>query len=362
MRRPGEHMSDTWNEPLWRGIGALLSRADDVTGLRMHGLGALASSRLLRTGGSADPALRQDAQAAVATMLLAKPVLERMREATGAALVLIKGPELARLYPDDARTFGDLDILVEDAVRTQRELLASGFQELPDEDGIYVGIHHLPPIVWPALPLKIEVHSRAKWPAGLPAPPTAELVEAAVPSQLADGISTLAPEHHALVVSAHAWAHSPMRSLRDLIDVAAMAEFANDAHVDRLAREWQLTRSWRATRHAIDALFFEGRPPLSLRVWARHLAGVREPTVVENHLQAWISSYWALPPRKALLASGRALLEDARPAHDETWREKLVRAGTAVTHALVPRSEHDRTLGPSAYRGQRRNEPDDVEA
>ena len=49
----------------------------------------------------------------------------------------MKGPEVAAHYPVPSdRPFGDLDLLVEDPEAAQRALIAAGFVEFGEPDGI----------------------------------------------------------------------------------------------------------------------------------------------------------------------------------------------------------------------------------
>ena len=59
------------------------------------------------------------------------------------------------------RSFGDLDLLTDDAEAAQAALLAAGFQEVFEPE-IYEDIHHLRPLWWPGLPLVVELHTRAE--------------------------------------------------------------------------------------------------------------------------------------------------------------------------------------------------------
>jgi hypothetical protein len=229
--------------------------------------------------------------------------------------------------------------------------------EVDDPDGIYVGLHHKRPLVLPGLPLKVEVHAAVKWPRGLTAPAPEELIAAAVPSTVVPGISTLEPAQHALVLAAHAWAHRPLRSVRDLLDVALVAAAVDRASIDRLACAWRVERLWRTTAAAGDALFVGARRPLSVRLFGRHLPAVRERVVLENHLERWLSAGWSLPLPAAARAAGRALRADIVPAPDESWREKAARTAYAFSHPLISTSEHHRAIGPAAFRGQGRNTP-----
>lgn len=76
-------------------------------------------------------------------------------------------------------------------------------------------------------------------------------------------------------------------------------------------------------------------------MWGQNVAAGRERTVLENHLQRWLSDLWALPPHRALARMPRTLREELWPK-GETWRRKLSRTALAVRNAFTRRSEHDR--------------------
>src|SRR4029450_13299262 len=102
--------------------------------------------------------------------------------AVAGPIVLMKGPEVAALWPTpQSRPYSDVDLLVEDAAEAQRALLAAGLRPVGDP-GLYVDIHHLRPLLAPGLAVAVEVHDRPKWIDGLGAPPTVGLLAAAVPS------------------------------------------------------------------------------------------------------------------------------------------------------------------------------------
>ena len=204
-------------------------------------------------------------------------------------MLVLKGPELAARYPNRSRLFGDLDILVTDANETQRALIAAGFVELDDPEGLWVGIHHLPRLSWPGLPLHIEVHSRPKWLEGSSPPRIEELFEAAVPtSSGVPGLLAPSPAHHAILVAAHAWAHQPLGRLRDLVDVGALAAEADPWELDDQARKWGVPRLVATTMDALEAVL-RGRRTTPLRLWAGHVAEVRDQTVFEHHLERMLA-------------------------------------------------------------------------
>jgi hypothetical protein len=268
-----------------------------------------------------------------------------MRAAYDGRILVLKGPEVSVWYPDPSlRGFGDVDVLVDDAAEAHAALLAAGFAEVGDPE-LYVDIHHLRPLAADGLPLPLEVHVRPKWLAPLEAPSTPALMEAAVQgSSGVDGVLALPPEYHALVLAVHSWAHEPLRRLRDLVDVAAVAEGADRREIERLADEWGCRRIWGSTIAAADAVFADGCRPWALRTWAQNLHRVRERTVLENHLQRWMSDFWALPPGTALRRVPHTLGDELGPGGGEGWRAKLARTVLAVRNASQGRSQHDRQL------------------
>lgn len=325
---------------IWEAVDRLVDRAPSLADLRSHRL-ELFAARRWRSRGIPVPEdlVEQERRAAVVT--LAAPVLlERVRAACDGEIVMLKGLDVAARYPDPAlRAFGDVDLLVSDASAVQGALLAAGFEEVGDPS-LYLGIHHLRPLRWPDLPLVVEIHSRPKWIDGGPvAPTTAELLAVAVPSEL--GVKVLPPAYHALLLAAHSWAHEPLRRLRDLIDVAVMAEAAGRSEVAELARAWRIERLWRVTIAAADAVLLGRDRPWALHLWAQNLAKARERTVLENHLQRWLSDFWVMSPLAAAARIPATVGNELRPEGDEGWGNKLSRSLRAMRNASQRRSAHD---------------------
>ena len=79
---------------------------------------------------------------------------------------------------------------------------------------------------------------------------------------------------------------------------------------------------------------------MAIRVFGRHLATVRERTVLENHLLRWLHSFWELPFRRALLRTGGVLRQELLPQPGEAWRDKLVRVRSALLHPSRSMTEH----------------------
>jgi hypothetical protein len=324
---------------LWQAVDDLVRDAP-IDGIRGHKLGAVAA-RLRRRAGRPVPApLAADERGAAVAVTIARPLLEQIRSVCDGPLVLVKGPEVARLYPGSARTFGDLDLFTPDAEKAQRALVAAGFREVDDPEA-FVDHHHLRPLKSPTVGLKVELHTRPLWPFGTPAPRLEPIVERAAPSGVGvEGISAPDPAHHAVMLAAHAWSHDPLRTLRDLIDIAAVSQGTSDVELARTADAWGLAKIWTTTRAAIAALLEEGPTTIPLWTWARHLRAVRERTVFDSHLMRWLHVFWELPPRAAVADLGAAARLTLLPAPGETWQAKLARTRHSVLHPAEPMSTH----------------------
>jgi hypothetical protein len=331
---------------MWQRIDSLLEASGSpLDVLRLHRVELLEARRRRAAGLPLGRELKADLTRVAVDEVAALPLLSRVRESWEGPLMLVKGPEVALDYgAPGLRSYGDLDLLTDDAEAAQAALIAAGFREVFDPE-VYENIHHLRPLWWPGLPLVVELHTRINWPAGIPGPSTAELLGAAVPSRLGvDGITTLPPEEHALVLAAHAWQHQPLGRLGNLIDVAVTLERCDPADVDALARRWGCRRMWRTTHAAIrSVLEGEGRSA-GVALWARHLAEVRERTVFEWHVKDLLAPLWGLPPARALGAVRAELVATAGPEGPESWKAKLARTRLALGNAGVARSEHDRVL------------------
>ena len=332
-------------EDIWTAVDAIIDRAPSLEDLREHRLQLLAERRWSQTGKEIPPHLVAEKKLAAALVLPVPNLLARIGASWSGPMVILKGPELARRYPDGLlRPAGDIDLLVDDAEAAHAALRTAGFVVTGDPRR-YVRIHHLQPLVWPTFPVRVELHRAPKWIDGLNPPSTAELFALAVPAQVgAGGFLTLTPAAHAVVLAVHAWAHEPLRSLRDLVDIAILTAEADLAEIDEIARRWGVANVWRTTHAAVEALFANGRAPVPMRLWARHLESARERTVAESHLERWLSPFWALPVRTALQRTSRRIADEARPVQGELWRTKLSRARLAARNAGVRRSSHQRLL------------------
>jgi hypothetical protein len=337
-------LRSSWGGDLWEAVDALIDRAPSLDDLREHRLQLLAERHWVRSGRAVPPSLSAEKAVAAALALPIPSLLSRIASTWDGPMIVLKGPELASRYPAELlRTAGDIDLLVDDASAAHDALRSAGFVATGDPRR-YVEIHHLQPLVWEDLPVRIEVHHAPKWLEGLEPPSTAELFELAVPARVSPEYLTLAPAAHAVILAVHAWSHGPLHRLRDLIDIAILNAEAEIDMIESLARRWGVYEVWRTTSAVVDALFAAGPRPLSLRLWARHLEAARGRTVAESHLEWWLSPWWALPPPTAMQHTARRLLDDLRPVSGELWRTKVSRARLAVRNARLRRTSHQRLL------------------
>jgi hypothetical protein len=331
---------------LWDGVERLLRRLTPEEASE-HGLGPLAARRLRLAGSGVPDDLLREERAGRTANLVAPAILKRAREAYDGPLLLVKGPELTVRYPDGARRFGDLDLVAGDAEEAQAALLAAGFR-LQDRDWPPEGYddlrrphYHLHPLELSGLGLRIEVHKHAKWPDDLRPPTNDELFEAAVPSVVGiDGLLTPHPSHHAVLLVSHAWGEVPMRRLRQLVDVFAFVDDRDRPELRRLAARWGIERGWSSTLAIGDWLLRGQSEPRLVGIWARYLRELREPTVLEMHVQDWLSPFWLTTPRPAARRTRHAVLRDLRPKPDQSWKAKVRQTTRAVLHPRRMRTEH----------------------
>jgi hypothetical protein len=340
-RKPVVRLSES---PLWSRVGEIAERAPSTSDLRHHRLHLFAASWLRERGRPVSAELRHAERHAAAVALGTEPLMRRIREATDAPMVIMKGVEAAARWPSPRlRPWKDLDLLVEDADAVQAALLAAGFVELgPALD--YRDSHHLRPLGLAGAPLSVEVHARPKWPR--PAAPTfAELAEPGIPAAL--GVpDVFAPSaaHHAVLLAGHAWEHDPLGCVGSLVDVAAAMLDADPDALGEIARRWDIPRIWATTARATDDLLLSGRPRARAPLWRRHLLEARERTVFEGHVERLVAPVAAAPLTAAPLAASRAILQTLRPWPGEGWSSKLRRARQSLRDASARESDHDRNI------------------
>ena len=324
-------------EAPWPAVSRLLDAMDLQTVLA-HQLGPLAAIRWRETGREIPDLLLLHERAAQIRSMQSVPILARVRAAYPGRMMLLKGPELDRLYPRGARLFADLDLLVDDADAAHEALLAADFE--PMVAHLDSRPHHLPPLWWPGSHLPIELHTRLKWPRHLSVPPNQELFAEAVPSSVpVPGLEAPSAAHHAALMAAHGWEHMPLRSIRDLLDVTVLARDADPAELERVVRRWGLSGIWRTTTGTARWLFEAGPAPVATRIWARSLRDPREPSILERHLRRWVTPFWMLPFGRAVVASTKNVLLDMQPVGDEPLRAKLRRIAFVAAHPTMKRSD-----------------------
>jgi hypothetical protein len=327
---------------IWSSVDKLVDRASSTADLLLHRLATFAARRLRAQGHPVPAQLEEEERLAAITAMTAPEVLARARDAYDGPMMLLKGPEVAARYPDPLlRPFHDLDLLVHDAGEAHRALLAAGFQ-VADEKWDKPGIQHRTPLLWPGLPLLVEIHDRPKWVQEISAPPTEELFTLAGPSAANRNVLALSSGPHALLLAVHSWAHQPLRRVLDLVDVLLVSREADPHELSALAEHWHVARLWHTVQATALALLAEGPTPLLCRIWARNLSEVRERTVLETHLERWLSPLGAWPARQALAAAGAALRDDLQPAPGESWAAKLGSVSVAIRHSFMPESDHER--------------------
>jgi hypothetical protein len=336
---------------LWDRVEELVDRAPSLDALRAHGL-HLVAARVWRSRGLSVPSDLVAEERRAAMIAMAAPILlKRARAAYGGELMLMKGPEAAARYPHPAdRFFRDLDILADDAPMAQRGLIAAGFVEFGDPSG-YDDAQHLCPLIWPGFPLVIELHRFPNRPPWLPRVSASEVLALGVPSITGvDGLLAPAAPAHALLLTAHRWAHQPLGRVADLLDVAAVLSDGGRRRAGEIARDWGWDGMSRVALAAGGAVLNGDHKPVSMRLWARHLASARETTVIENHASRIAAPACTVPAKRVPRAVAASMLRTAARREGEQWADKLRRSGLAVAHAFSDTSEHERTLTPTHTR------------
>jgi Uncharacterised nucleotidyltransferase len=324
-------------------IEALVDRLD-LDRIRAHELGPLAAVRWRAIGREVPSELLAEERATRLVARLTPIVLAAVRAAYSGPILLLKGPEIAGRYPQQARRYSDIDLLVRDPAAARAAFLAAGFENVDIPD---VAAYHAKPIVMPGVPLNIELHVSPKWPSRLRPPDSEELFGSAVTSLVGvEGLQAPAPHHHALIVAAHGWAHTALRNARDLVDLAVMAAASDEAQIEEVAARWGVRRLWGTASATADWLLGDGtRPPLAVRVWARHLLTLRDATLSEAYLERWLSCFWILPPRDGVAQFGRTVAGDVRPRDGESWPETLRRLVHGVRGASDSRTARNWKAG-----------------
>lgn len=212
-------------------------------------------------------------------LLVAEDVLDRLVGSDSPGLVLMKGLEVAQLYPTPLhRPSRDLDLLAADPTQTWNAVRAMGFEPNPARRAD-IDHHHLPALGDPTATLGVEVHLRPNVPGW--AELSADLVRAtARPSRTGrEGLLRPRDDVHALLMAMHAWSGG-FTKLRDLFDMCLLA-VGSEVPVERTARDLGLERCWRLTqRLARSVLLGEPPPPLLQRIARPDTTGIERRRTV----------------------------------------------------------------------------------
>lgn len=235
-------------------IETVLERAVDPEAANAQGLRLLLLDREVERGQEL-PKKQRDARY-LAHLL--KPVsvalLARIRAAVEGPLIIIKGPEVSAHYPRPGlRSWCDLDIIAEDAAAVWEQLKAAGFSGGARSEGH--DHRHEPPLSLPGYRLTVEVHRTIPLPLWGRSPDWSWLLRHTYPARSGSGFLAPVPELHAVIIAAHAWAHSPFRSLRDSLDQELLLLDGDPAVAKALADELGVGRLWDAERRLADNVF-----------------------------------------------------------------------------------------------------------
>ena len=309
-------------ETIWARVGQLADRPGNDEDLFHHRLASIAAHRARSRGESLSGPLAEEEGYAAALALAARPVLERVLDAVPGPVLVFKGPEVACRYPAATmRPHHDLDLLVEDSAAAHAALLAAGCELVWDRPSA----HHELPVMFPDLPLIIELHHAPKLPAFARPVHAAELIAGAGPSRWDPRVLAPSPAEHAVLVAGHAWAERPLRRVLDLVDVELLLRDTTREEAGDVARRWGMERMWSATLAAADAILGPAPAPWTLRTWARNLPAVRRRSRREELLERALAPFAALPPGRAALAGAAALAHGLNPRSGESITGRLRR-------------------------------------
>lgn len=209
---------------------------------RTHGFGLLAPD---------EQTAHEGRRAQARTLLSAQSTLERLGAAGDGPLVLMKGLEVAQLYPTPLhRPFRDIDILVSDGRRTWDALVKAGHQ--PAGQRLDLDHHHLPPLASPSGVLGVDVHVRPNLPGWARLDAQVLLATSQASRTGIEGVHRPRDDLHALLLALHCWKGGFARR-RDLLD-ALLLGASSDIPVSTTAAQLGLAAFWRWTVRFSEAL------------------------------------------------------------------------------------------------------------
>lgn len=328
---------------LWTSLDRVIAASPDAAALRVHGLGPIAAWRMRLRSEEVPSEIERLAYGAAYAAVTAVPLLEKVIGILQEPVLVLKGPEVAALYPERTlRTYGDLDLLVEDLPSAERRLRDAGFSELMPDRKIE-GHHHDSPLGMGNLALTVELHRDPGWLSWLTPPSNRELMASAVPSATGvEGALALPVDQQALHLASHAWRHGPFNTLIHLVDIELIRQQSDPGRLDALARRWGLERVWRAECAMIDWYIYgmAETPGALQRFWARHLVRPRERSLMEYYAAFWGRGLAAPTLVEQLEAVALDVRFSVSPHSWQSRRQKLGRIADGARHLGRPASGH----------------------
>jgi hypothetical protein len=186
-----------------------------------------------------------------------REMVRDVRTLVDGPVVLMKGIEVAQLYPESwRRDFVDVDILVGDVEAADVAVRRSGLVAFQSVSTL-PGYHQTAPLVRPGNPVTIELHRRPSSPRWAHFP-SQEIIAQSRPSRTGiDGVMRPRDDHHVVMVAWHFWRDGAHRA-RDLVDLHLLRQQTSDRDIEATADVWEVGNVWRATRVLLDALEDDG--------------------------------------------------------------------------------------------------------
>ena len=253
-----------------------------------------------------DENLNRPRRAHARQVLVGRHLLRDQIEAHSGPIVLMKGLEVAMLYPSPTqRPFRDLDVLVEDPRVRWDRLVQRGFRSNPTRR-LDIDHHHLPALEDTTGTLGVEFHHRPNVPLWASIP-TEFVIDTAEPSRTGiDGVLRPRDDVHALLMAMHCWEGGFTR-LRDLFDallLAASGEASGKVPVEATAASLGLRRFWRVTERLAESQVL-GEP--ARRVPLQRWIVPTKPGIDQRTKSRLIAPYTVCNPLKVTAAHARAL-------------------------------------------------------
>jgi hypothetical protein len=213
------------------------------------------------------------------------------------------------------------------------------------DPGAYAGAQHLCPLIWPGIPLVVELHRYPNSPEYLSRRRADEIIELGVPSAIGvDGVPAPAPPPTSCCWWHMAGPMTPLGRLQDLVDVAPVLSPDERKAARALAGRWGWDGMWHVATAHVDAILGDDPAAGAVAAWARHLCDSRSRTVLGNHLARLAAPASALPLTRKPGGVAWGIMKSASRHRDESWRSKARGSRLAVVHAFMDRPSHELTL------------------